>query len=392
MSKTAKEKPLSMAQKKLLRHTYYVEKNMFGRDKLFNLLKNEPGHPTKEQIGSWLKNQQVHQLHVKQKKSTVLKPVVVKEPESLYEMDMIDMGEDADDENRYILTIVDVFSRFAYALACPDKSEETILKKFKQILKKIPKITRLQSDNGAEFVNKNFKTFLQTKNIQQILTVPGKPQSNGIIERFNGTLKSLIQKDITATLDKNWSEKLQTYIDNYNNTYHETIKMSPMEAQLDTDNAFKNVEEKALKYTGRKYMDIKVNDKVRVKIFKGKLDKHSKINWSHQIFEVEKVIQPRKPYNSTKYKLVDDDHSYTRNDLQLITKVIKPPKEIRVIKDGEYEVEKIVEKKKIDGKMQYLVKWRGYSSKDNTWESYDNVKSTIAYDIFLKKNKKKNLT
>lgn len=388
MSKSPKIKPLTKQQTTYLKKKYYTEKNFFGRDKLFNLIKHEPGHPTKEQVGEWLKTQQVHQLHLKQKRSTILKPVVLKKPNSLYEIDVVDMGEHADGNKRYILTMLDVFSRFAYAEVMEDKTEESILQAFKKMLETVPQITRLQSDNGGEFINATFKDFLKSKNITQDLTVPGKPQSNGIIERFNGTLKSMIQKEISTTLNHNWSSKLHILVTNYNTSYHDTLKMSPVEARLNTKTAFDNVEKKALKHTGRNHSDIKVGDKVRIKKFKGKLEKHSTINWSMDLFEVAKVIQPRKAYNSTTYRLKDDTHSYTRNDLQLITEVIKPPKKEREIKEGLYEIESIVKKeKREDGRMYYLVKWRGYDESYDTWEKFANIRSTSAYGTFLKQNK-----
>jgi transposase InsO family protein len=388
MSKTAKIKPLTNDQIKLLKKKYYKEKNFFGRDKLFQLVKNEPGHPTKEQVGEWLKTQQIHQLHLKQKKSTILKPIVLKKPNTLYEIDVVDMGKYADGKNRYIFTMLDVFSRFAYGEVMTSKSENAILKAFKSMLNKIDHITRLQSDNGGEFTNVAFKKFCTENNIRQVFTVPGKPQSNGIIERFNGTLKSMIQKEMSTTLNNEWSIKLQPLIDNYNNSFHDTIKMTPVEAQVNTQKAFKNVETRAQKYTGRKYSDIKVGDKVRLKIFKGKLEKHSTVNWSMDLYEVEKIAQPKKSYNSTTYKLKNDPHTYTRNDIQLITEVKKPPQKIREIADGEYEIDEILKKDKRDGKMHYLVKWRGYDASHNTWEKFNNIKSTSAYASFLKKLKK----
>ncbi len=384
MSKSQKVRPLTKQQTQLLKKTYYTEKNLFGRDKLFKLLQAEPNHPTKEQVGEWLKTQEVHQLHLKQKRSNALKPVIVKKPDSLFEIDLIDMGEHSD-ENRYILTMIDVFSRFAFAEALEDKEAKSVLMAFKKISKDV-KITRLQSDNGSEFIDQGFKNYLASRNIKQFLTVPGKPQTNGVIERFNGTLKSMLQKDITATFDNNWSAKLQTYINNYNNSYHETIKMTPAQAKVNTGTAFKNVTDTATKHTGRKIIDIKVGDTVRRKKFKGKLEKHSTVNWTHKTYIVEKVIQPTKPYYSTTFKLEGIGHHYTRNDLQPITEIIKPSKKNRIIPEDEYEVENITEKKIVDGKTKYLVKWRGYD--EPSWESHANVKDTQAYKTFTyQKNK-----
>ncbi len=65
-------------------------------------------------------------------------------------------------------------------------------KDFKKIYNK-SKIKAIRSDNGSEFINKNFVEFLDKNNIKQVLSEPGKPQSNGMIERANASMKEIIQ-------------------------------------------------------------------------------------------------------------------------------------------------------------------------------------------------------
>jgi IS30 family transposase len=94
----------------------------------------------------------------------------LKNPNSLFEIDVVDMGQEADSNNRYILTMVDVFSRYIYAQIMPKKTDEAILKAFKKMLKDIQLITRLQSDDGREF--SSFKQFCCNQNIKQVFTIP----------------------------------------------------------------------------------------------------------------------------------------------------------------------------------------------------------------------------
>jgi transposase InsO family protein len=58
------------------------------------------------------------------------------------------------------------------------------------------KIRAIRSDNGSEFTNNKFKIFLKENDIKQILSEAGKPQSNGMIEPANATIKELIQKSV----------------------------------------------------------------------------------------------------------------------------------------------------------------------------------------------------
>ena len=79
-------------------------------------------------------------------------------------------------------------SRFVYSQAMKNKTDVEALKAFKKIYTQ-SKIRAIRSDNGSEFINKKFVDFLKKNNIKQILSEAGKPQSNGMIERANATIK-----------------------------------------------------------------------------------------------------------------------------------------------------------------------------------------------------------
>lgn len=74
------------------------------------------------------------------------------------------------------------------------------------------RIKFLQSDNGKEYVNKDFDTFLKENGIGRRLTVSHTPEQNGIAERKNRTLLDtarclMMQSSLPATL---WAETLNT--------------------------------------------------------------------------------------------------------------------------------------------------------------------------------------
>ena len=89
--------------------------------------------------------------------------------------------------NKYILVIVDDFSRFTWTFFLKQKSEAvTKLKLFiKQIETQLRKIVRKRSDNGLEFKNKDFESFLAEKGTTHNFSAPYTPQQNGIVERRN---------------------------------------------------------------------------------------------------------------------------------------------------------------------------------------------------------------
>lgn len=87
--------------------------------------------------------------------------------------------------NRYLLTIIDEFSRFPFAFACPDVSANTVIKCLCQLFCLFGMPSYLHSDRGAAFMSLELKTFLHEKGIATSRTTPYNPQGNGQVERLN---------------------------------------------------------------------------------------------------------------------------------------------------------------------------------------------------------------
>ncbi len=86
---------------------------------------------------------------------------------------------------KYILTVIDVFSKYAWVEPLKTKSGENLVKAFEKILRKGRKPEKLHSDKGTEFTNKLFQTFLKKKIILFFTTYNETKAS--IFERFNRT-------------------------------------------------------------------------------------------------------------------------------------------------------------------------------------------------------------
>lgn len=113
--------------------------------------------------------------------------------------------------SRYLLTFIDDMSRyvFVYFLKSKDETFEKF-KEFKEMVERQTgrKIKCLRSDNGTEFVNNHFNTYLKEHGIVRQLTVPHTPQQNGVAERFNRTLVEMARSMlVAANLDESlWAE------------------------------------------------------------------------------------------------------------------------------------------------------------------------------------------
>ena len=166
---------------------------------------------------------------------------------------------------KYILTIIDVFSKYACAVSIKDKSAASVTKAFEKIIsERIPK--QLWVDEGKEFYNTTFKKLLDKHKIDMYSTFnEGKAV---VIERFNRTLKNIMWKYFTANNTRFYLDALDQMVKNYNKKVHSTIKMTPKEASKDINRGkvYFNIIRKPNK--SRTSIQYKKGDKVRISKYK----------------------------------------------------------------------------------------------------------------------------
>ncbi len=90
--------------------------------------------------------------------------------------------------NKYILNIVDEYSRFPFAFACPDVKWTTVRSCLYQLFSVFGMPSYVHSDRGSSFMCKELKDFLHSHGIATSRTTPYNPQGNGQVEKYNGTL------------------------------------------------------------------------------------------------------------------------------------------------------------------------------------------------------------
>ena len=92
------------------------------------------------------------------------------------------------DKKRYILTIIDEYSRFPFAFPCEDVSARTIVACLSELFSVFGMPTYIHSDRGSGFMSAELKSFLLQKGISSSRTTSYNPAGNGQVEKFNGTL------------------------------------------------------------------------------------------------------------------------------------------------------------------------------------------------------------
>ena len=131
---------------------------------------------------------------------------------------------------KFLLTCIDVFSKFAWVVPLKNKSGETLVNGFQSILDFGRSPEKLQTDKGTEFLNRNFQSFLKEKNIHFFTT--NSEFKASVIERFNRTLKTRMWKYFTAKNTRVYIDILPDIVHAYNNSYHRSIGQAPSSVSL----------------------------------------------------------------------------------------------------------------------------------------------------------------
>ena len=165
-----------------------------------------------------------------------------------------------------------------------------------------------------------------------------------IAERFIRTLKNKIYKYMTAISKNVYIDKLDDIVDEYNNTYHKTIKMKPIDVK---DNAYIDLE----KEVNNKDPKLKVGDYVGISKYKNIFAKGYMLNWSEEVFTLSKIK------NAVPWTYVIND----LNGEEIIGTFYE--KELQKTDQKEFRIEKVLKRK---GDKLY-VKWKGYDNSFNSW-------------------------
>ena len=103
-----------------------------------------------------------------------------------------------------------------------------------------------------------------------------------VAERFIRTIKNKIYKYMTSTSKNMYIDKLDDIVNEYNNTYHRTIKMKPIDVK---DSAYINID-KEVNDNDPKF---KVGDHVRISKYKNIIAKGYTSNWSEEVFVIKEI-------------------------------------------------------------------------------------------------------
>lgn len=302
------------------------------------------------------KRKLVNELHKPARKNFKRRRVIMKGIDDLWQADLVEMGTYAATNNgyRFLLTIIDTFSKYAWAIPIKSKTGDNVTDAMITVLNsgRIPK--NIQSDDGTEFFNTKFQLLMKKHNINHYSTFSSLKAS--IVERFNRTLKNSMWKEFSMNGTYKWIDIIQKLVATYNKNYHQTIKMSPIHVNYKNEEKLLSTVYNNIKVAGS--AKFKIHDYVRISKYKHLFEKGYTPNWTTEIFQINKIQST----NPVTYLLRD----FEKNPIEGAFYELELAK---VADSNLYLVENIVQSRG----SKVLVKWLGFPAKHNSWVNKNDV-------------------
>ena len=195
---------------------------------------------TRNTVQEYLKSEQAYTLHKPARRRFTRNHtyLYVAEINAQWQADLADMHSIARQNGgiRYLLTVIDVFYKFAWAVPVHSKDAKAITAAFGQVLTtsnpRHPK--RLQTDKSKKFFNSNVQTLMKRHAIQHFASE--SEQKAAMVERFNRTIKTRIWTYLSDRGTVRWVDVIQDFVDANNHSRHRSIGMAPADVQKQNEN------------------------------------------------------------------------------------------------------------------------------------------------------------
>jgi hypothetical protein len=242
-------------------------------------------------------------------------PIISKGLYDSFQIDLMDMSNLASRNKNvnFLLCAIDIFSRKAWVEPLKNKTNESVTTAMSKILDK-QKCNIIESDLGSEFVSKQFRKLMTDHKIQIIYADVADHHAQGIVERFNGTLRRIINKYMTSEDTFNYIDALPDIINYYNNKYHKGIKGTPNNPD---ERLIDEINRQKMNMARSTYKEFKVGDHVRALLVRKVFVKNSPV-WSSVVHTIKEKNKSGFSY------ILDNDKKYKYYEL---LKVDKPTKE-----------------------------------------------------------------
>ena len=258
-------------------------------------------------------------LHRPPRRRFKMAPVVVLNIDQQWVADLVEMQRVWRQNGgvRYLLTVVDVLSKYAWVRPIKHKTGAEIVKAFESIVAEGRRPQTLQTDKGKEFYNATVQRWLKQEGIRHFSTLGDAKAS--IVERFNRTLKPRLYRYFMAANTTRYVDILPCLVQRYNEDVHRSIGMAPRDVNVSNEAEVRQRLYGQVTKTRRRGR-LKVGDKVRlserVKTFK----KGYLPQWTEEVFWIRRVMQgPVLMYKVDEFDGTPVKGTFYAEDLQKVT-------------------------------------------------------------------------
>ena len=362
-------------QKETILSTYYYnDKNpgaFRGPRKLFLVLqKKYPGVFTLPFIRKWLNDQDSYSLLKEPRHRFKTAKVLVTSIDEQFDADLtsVENLKKYNDGVRFLLFIIDIFSRYLWVKPLHDKTAKSVLNAIKAVFSE-RKPLKLRTDGGSEFNNRYVKKYLKDNGIYYF-TAQNTPKAN-YVERVQKTMKVMMYRMMRKNRSYRYLDQLQSLVHAYNSSSHSSLGIAPKDV-----NKHNEADIFAYMYLRKPR---KPRKKIQFRFKKGDL-----VRISHLKHPFRRSYQQQ--YTSEVFKISNRQIKngipmYSLKDLnnQTISSALFYSSELQKVNKDEHSrwfIQDILKKRKRNGKLEYFVSWEGFPKSFNSWVSSDEVKET----------------
>lgn len=191
--------------------------------KLYKAAKKLDPFMTIQKVEHWLSRQPAYTQYRVNHQKFPRRKVVVRGMGWQFQADLMDMHNLSRENsgNKFILTVIDCFSRLATAIPIRSKHAKNVVEGMKRAFDQLGVPRKLQTDEGKEFYNSQMKVFLRQHDV--ILFSTDQELKAQIVERFNRTIRDKIKKYMRSAATLRYIDALPHLLHSYNYAKHRSL-------------------------------------------------------------------------------------------------------------------------------------------------------------------------
>jgi transposase InsO family protein len=259
----------------------------------------------------WLSGEPTYVLHRPARKRFLRSKIFAPSQHALWEADLtfFDKLKRFNENVKYLLVVIDVFSKVAAVQPLRTKSTKDVTRAFERILHRLKVVpVKLRTDRGTEFNSALFRRLMAKHGIHHYMTFDADIKA-GVAERFNRTIKGRIARYMTANQTRRYLPQLQNIVSGYNNSHHRSIGMTPNSVNKgNARTVWERLYGDGKRRTRLVRPKFRVNDRVLITKSRDIFDRGYTHNWQKEVFVVHHVTL----HHPFRYHLKDSDGEVLR--------------------------------------------------------------------------------